>query len=138
MNFIKEASMNALKQFNFPVVVGRVEKGKQLGRTLGFPTANLNLVAGFSVENGVYGVYIYHNSKKYIGILNVGKRPTFNDGEHKSYEVHILDFEGWIYDEYLTMEIMIYIRGEQKFDQLQDLIGQLQADEDYARKHLIK
>jgi len=130
--------MNALKQFNFPVVVGRVEKGKQLGRTLGFPTANLNLVAGFSVENGVYGVYIYHNSKKYIGILNVGKRPTFNDGEHKSYEVHILDFDEWIYDEYLTMEIMIYIRGEQKFDQLQDLIGQLQADEDYARKHLIK
>lgn len=138
MNFIKEASMNALKQFNFPVVVGRVEKGKQLGRTLGFPTANLNLIAGFSVENGVYGVYIYHNSKKYIGILNVGKRPTFNDGEHKSYEVHILDFDEWIYDEYLTMEIMIYIRGEQKFDQLQDLIGQLQADEDYARKHLIK
>lgn len=104
--------MNALKQFNFPVVVGRVEKGKQLGRTLGFPTANLNLIAGFSVENGVYGVYIYHNSKKYIGILNVGKRPTFNDGEHKSYEVHILDFDGWIYDEYLTMEIMFYIRGE--------------------------
>ena len=132
-----EVSMNALNQIKFPVVVGKVEKGKQLGRTIGFPTANLNLVAGFRVENGVYGVYVYHNSKKYLGILNVGKRPTFKDGEHKTYEVHILDFHEWIYDEYLTIEISFYIRDERKFDQLQDLISQLQADEFFARENLI-
>lgn len=130
--------MNTLNQIKFPVVVGKVEKGKRLGRKIGFPTANLKLVEGFSIEHGVYGVYVYHNAKKYLGILNVGKRPTFNDGEHKTYEVHILDFNFWIYDEYLTIEICFYIRNEQKFDQLQDLIAQLQADESFARQNLIK
>ena len=138
MYLIMEVSMNALNQNRFNLVVGKVERGKQLGRTIGFPTANLNLVAGFTIENGVYGVYVYHNTKKYLGILNVGYRPTFKDGQHKTYEVHILDFAEYIYDEYLTIEICLEIRNEKKFKNLQDLISQLQADELFTRKNLVK
>jgi len=130
--------MNAINQYEYPLVVGRVERGKQLGRTIGFPTANLNLENGFLIEKGVYGVYVYHNSRKYLGILNVGNRPTFNDGEHKTYEVHILDFEKWIYDEYLTLEVKFFIRDEKKFNGLEELIAQIQADESYARKYLVR
>ncbi|WP_146550070.1 riboflavin kinase [Rummeliibacillus suwonensis] len=126
--------MNALHQFNEHLIVGHVEKGKQLGRKIGFPTANLNLVEELMIDKGVYGVYVYHHSKKYLGIMNVGNRPTFNDGDHQTFEVHILDFHECIYDEYLTIEVMFYIRNEIKFDQLQDLINQLQADAFYARK----
>ncbi|RHW36787.1 hypothetical protein D1B33_10375 [Lysinibacillus yapensis] len=130
--------MNAISQLKNPLVVGRVVKGKQLGRTIGFPTANLHLLAGFSLEIGVYGVSIYHNSSNYIGILNVGKRPTFNDGNHQTVEVHILEFNQLIYDEYLTIEVKFFIRNEMKFSHLQDLIAQLKADAFYARKKFRK
>ncbi|WP_052130194.1 riboflavin kinase [Ureibacillus sinduriensis] len=129
--------MDSLNQIEFPIIVGKVEEGKQLGRKIGFPTANLELVPGFKLENGVYGVYVYHNSKRYYGMLNVGYRPTFKDGKQKTYEVHILDFNEFIYGEYLTIEISLYIREEQKFNQLQDLVSQLQADELFARKNLM-
>lgn len=113
---------------------GRVVKGKQLGRTIGFPTANVEIDTEMSLENGVYGVYVYRQNKRYFGVMNVGKRPTFNDGEHKTYEVHILDFQDDIYDENLTVEIMFHIRPERKFQQLQDLIQQLHLDVFHARK----
>ena len=132
--------MQALRQYNERFIVGQVEKGKQLGRTIGFPTANLNLVENFTLENGVYGVYVYHQSQKYLGIMNVGNRPTFDDGDHQTFEVHMLDFDECIYDENLIVEMMFYIRGEKKFNQLQELISQLQMDAFYTRKqfHLLK
>lgn len=132
--------MNALRQYVNDLIVGQVEKGKQLGRTIGFPTANLNITDNVLLESGVYGVYVYYQSKKYLGIMNVGNRPSFNDGDHQTIEVHILDFNESIYHEMLTVERMFYIRKEKKFNQLQDLISQLQADTFYARKqfHLLK
>lgn len=113
---------------------GCVIKGKQLGRTIGFPTANVNVEVEVSLNNGVYGVRIYRQNKVYFGVMNVGKRPTFDDGEHMTYEVHILDFHHDIYDEQILVEIMFYIRPEQKFNQLKDLIQQLHADVFHARK----
>ncbi|AZV41308.1 riboflavin kinase [Peribacillus asahii] len=132
--------MNALRQYVDHFIVGQVEKGKQLGRTIGFPTANLNIANNVFLESGVYGVYVYYQSKKYLGMMNVGNRPSFNDGNHQTIEVHIIDFNEYIYDEILTVEIMFYIRKEKKFNQLQDLISQLKADKFYARKqfHLLK
>ncbi|MGG3798671.1 riboflavin kinase [Metabacillus fastidiosus] len=126
--------MNALHHYDDCFVVGRVEKGKQLGRKIGFPTANLNTLGNLTVDNGVYGVYVYYKSQKFLGLMNVGNRPTFNDGDHQTLEVHILDFDECIYDETLIIEIMFYIRSEKRFDQLQGLINQLQADAFYARK----
>lgn len=126
--------MDTLLQLNNPILLGRVEKGKQLGRTIGFPTANLKLYDDVELKNGVYGVYVYHYVNKYLGILNVGNRPTFNDGDNKTFEVHILDFHQHIYDENLTVELLFYIRNEIKFPHVQDLIRQIHEDAFYARK----
>ncbi len=126
--------MNTLRQLNNPIVLGRVEKGKQLGRKVGFPTANLKLYSDIELENGVYGVYVYHYVKKYLGILNVGNRPTFDDGDHKTFEVHILDFHHNIYDENLAVELMFYIRNEKIFPQIQNLIQQINEDIFYTRE----
>lgn len=113
---------------------GQVVKGKQIGRTIGFPTANIEVEVGIPLQRGVYGVYVYHHKKRHVGVMNVGKRPTFDDGEHQTYEVHILDFSDDIYSEMLTIEVLFYIRPEQKFNQLTDLIQQLHADVFRARK----
>lgn len=125
-------SISQLKEA--PYLYGRVVKGKQLGRKIGFPTANLQLNEGAPLENGVYAVYVYYKQQRHFGVMNVGNRPTFDDGEHQTYEVHILDFHENIYDELLTVEIMFYLRPEQKFQQLKDLIQQLHADVFRARR----
>lgn len=132
--------MNTLQVPNNRLVIGRVEKGKQLGRTIGFPTANLKMYENVELANGVYGVYVYHYLNRYLGILNVGNRPTFNDGDHKTFEVHILDFTRNIYDENITVELMFHIRNEKKFNQVEYLIKQLHEDAFFARKkfHHIK
>ena len=132
--------MNSLQQLEDErFLIGQVVKGKQLGRTIGFPTANLEVNVGTYLENGVYGLYVFIQGKRYFGVMNIGKRPTFNDGEHSTYEVYILDFNENIYQEMLTIEIKFYIRPEQKFNQLQDLVQQLRADVFHARKqfHLL-
>ncbi len=131
--------MNALRKYVDGLIIGQVETGKQLGRTIGFPTANLNITDNVLLESGVYGVYVYYQSNKYLGIMNVGNRPSFNDGNHQTIEVHILEFNKFIYGELITVETMFYIRKEKKFNQLQDLISQLKADACYARKqfHLL-
>ena len=130
--------MNALRQYVDGLIIGQVETGKH-GRTIGFPTANLNITDNVLLESGVYGVYVYYQSNKYLGIMNVGNRPSFNDGNHQTIEVHILEFNKFIYGELITVETMFYIRKEKKFNQLQDLISQLKADACYARKqfHLL-
>ena len=122
-----------LKEENL-FLIGKVVKGKQIGRTIGFPTANLEVEVGASLKNGVYGVYVYDQKKRYFGVMNVGKRPTFDDGEHNTFEVHILDFGEDIYQEKLRIEVKFYIRSEQKFNTLQDLVKQLHADIFRARK----
>lgn len=125
--------MNALRNYDETFIVGRVEKGKQLGKTIGFPTANLNLFGDVKLDSGVYGVYVYLQQNKYMGIMNVGTRPTFNDGQHQTYEVHVLNFNDNLYDKYLTIEIMFHIREERKFNGVEELISQIQADAFYAQ-----
>lgn len=116
------------------IFYGQVVKGKQLGRTIGFPTANVQLETNVFLEKGVYGVFVYHENKRYVGVMNVGNRPTFNDGHHETYEVHILDFNDDIYHQQLSVDIKFYIRPEKKFQQLTDLMQQIQADVFRTRK----
>lgn len=127
-----EMSLVQLKENQY--LYGQVVQGKQLGRTIGFPTANIKVEVGIPLQRGVYGVYVYHQGKRHIGVMNVGKRPTFDDGEHQTYEVHILDFSKDIYNQKLTIEVLFYIRPEQKFNQLTELVQQLHADVFRARK----
>lgn len=113
---------------------GRVDQGKRLGRTLGFPTANLSVPPGISLNRGVYGVYVYRGNRQYLGVMNIGNRPTFQDGEHQTVEVHLLDFDENIYGEILVIEVLFPIRNERKFSGLAELSSQLQKDVDFARK----
>ena len=117
---------------------GRVEQGKQLGRTIGFPTANLAILPEFLPAQGVYGVYVYRGYRQCLGVMNIGSRPTFRDGEHQTIEVHILDFDEYIYGETLVIEVLFPIRAERKFSGLAALTTQLQKDVDFARKAFVE
>ncbi|WP_077210386.1 riboflavin kinase [Bacillus dakarensis] len=112
-------------------VSGRVMKGNQIGRTIGFPTANLDLSnADTQLERGVYGVKVQYDHKEYIGMMSVGVRPTFHKGETSyHYEVHIFDFAKDIYGEKLVVDILFYIRDEVSFPSVEQLIEQIQKDQ---------
>ncbi|MCE7060579.1 bifunctional riboflavin kinase/FAD synthetase [Dyadobacter sp. CY343] len=108
---------------------GTVVKGKQLGRTIGFPTANLFLHESYKLVpmNGVYVIYATHQGSRYKGMLNIGVRPTV-DGTIRTIEAHLFDFDKEIYGEDLTLELLHYLRPEQKFDGLDLLVKQIKID----------
>jgi riboflavin kinase len=114
---------------------GVVIKGKQVGRTIGFPTANLSIQSFFpSLLLGVYGVKVIWGSKLYYGVMNVGNRPTFDDGLHVSHEVHLLDFDKNLYDEELAIEVCFYVRQEKKFLNIQELKLQIYKDVAHVKR----
>lgn len=114
---------------------GEVIHGDKIGRTLGFPTANLK-VEQFKLipGNGVYVVKVYHNQQLYKGLLSIGTRPTVTDSLEKRVEVNILDFDQEIYGEKLKLEFVQKIRDDEKFDSLDELVTQMEADKDFAKK----
>lgn len=126
--------MTVTLQTGIRFISGRVEKGKQLGRTIGFPTANLAVNSELFLAKGVYGVNVYRNNHRYLGVMNVGNRPTFRDGEHQTIEVHILDFNETIYGETLVVEKLFSIRDEMKFSGIDALKAQLQKDVAFAKQ----
>ena len=110
-------------------VKGTVTEGKKIGRTLGFPTANLDLLEEYRIpKNGVYGVKIKISSKEYFGMLNIGYRPTFEDSSPLKIEVHIFDFDRDIYNELMVVDFFFFIREEFKFQNTEILSKQLQND----------
>ena len=117
-------------------LTGRVVQGKQLGRTIGFPTANLQLPAKkFLPCTGVYSVRIYGtpnaDAEPLKGVMNIGHRPTVN-GQTLSIEVHILNWAGDLYGKMLTVSLESFVRAEQKFDSLDALKSQIAKDRDIA------
>jgi riboflavin kinase/FMN adenylyltransferase len=111
---------------------GFVVRGNQIGRTIGFPTANLHINNEEKIipSNGVYAVKVKGKCLAgtiYNGMMNIGIRPTV-DGQKKVIEVHILDFDQDIYEQNLTVMVYEYIRGEVKFDGLEALKTQLAKD----------
>lgn len=110
---------------------GIVVKGKELGRVLGFPTANIHIPENYKLvpAKGIYAVQVaIQNSEKLeIGMLSIGTRPTFDDGEI-SIEVNILNFEKNIYGERITVFFKERLRDEVKFDSAQDLVKQMEKD----------
>jgi riboflavin kinase / FMN adenylyltransferase len=110
---------------------GKVVKGEQIGRTIGFPTANVYVEDSYKIlpKNGVYGVKVVLYGKTYAGIMNVGIKPTLpGQSQRPTVEVHLFDFEGDIYGERLTILPEQFIRAEQKFDSLHELKAQIQQD----------
>lgn len=119
-------------------LIGRVIHGQHLGRTLGFPTANLELPSDKLLpRRGVYYVRVAvspHRNPEYLqsGVMNIGLRPTV-DGIQQTIEVHLLDWSGNLYDEVLSVYLEKFLRPEQKFASLTDLKQQIQSDCDAAR-----
>lgn len=115
-------------------VAGRVLKGDQRGRTIGFPTANVELGERLVPKLGVYAVrvHIEGESEPRDGVANLGKRPTF-DKKDVLLEVHIFDFAEDIYDRHVSVELVSFLRGEHKFDGLESLKAQIAKDSETAR-----
>ncbi len=121
-------------------LVGTVVQGQQLGRTLGFPTANLALPANKMVPcQGVYAVRVTMDSGSSVstnlGVMNIGNRPTVN-GLTQTIEVHLLDWSGDLYGRQLNVELLNFLRSEQKFGSLDDLKQQINHDCTIARQRL--
>lgn len=112
--------------YNF---TGIVVKGKQLGRTIGFPTANILIEENYKLvpKKGVYIVQTEIEGTRLFGMMNIGTRPTI-DGTNQSIEVYILDFDKEIYNTSLTISILKFIREEQKFESLEHLKSQIEKD----------
>ncbi|WP_302526619.1 bifunctional riboflavin kinase/FAD synthetase [Phocaeicola barnesiae] len=117
---------------------GTVTDGYKVGRKLGFPTANLLPACPEKLipAEGVYAVYTYVQGIRYGGMLNIGHRPTVNNGTNLSIEVNILDFSENIYRKQMRIEFIAFIRSEQRFDSLEQLTAQLKADREQVRKLL--
>jgi riboflavin kinase/FMN adenylyltransferase len=113
----------------------KVISGNQIGRTIGFPTANLLVDSStLFIEKGVYGVKVKCQDKNYFGIMNVGSRPTVNkENLHFHYEVHIFDFCGDIYGQELTVETCFFVRKEMVFQSLEKLVRQIERDVQYTK-----
>jgi len=110
-------------------LAGKVVAGRQVGRTLGFPTANLKLNDGspFYLANGVYAVKIRYKSLFYNGMVNIGMRPTFNQNEI-TIEVNIFDFSDDLYGQDLILYFFDRLRDEMKFPNLEALKLQIILD----------
>lgn len=115
-------------------LTGKVVKGKQLGRTLGYPTANIYVVEAYKLipADGVYAVYITYDNQIFKGVLNIGKRPTI-EGKDRTIEVNIFDFDKEIYGENLSIAFEKKIRDEEKFESLDALKEQIQLDAEIAK-----
>ena len=122
--------------YNF-MINGVVVNGKQLGGKIGFPTANIDINEDYKLipKTGVYVVKSTINNKIVFGIMNIGNRPTVN-GKHQTIEVHFLNFNQDLYNKNLTIELLYFLRDEEKFDSVKALIHQLKKDEETARNYI--
>jgi len=110
-------------------LTGIVSKGKQLGRTIGFPTANIKIVEEYKLipQNGVYIVQSNLDGIMYHGMMNIGTRPTV-DGTTQTIEIHFFDFQKELYNQKITISLLHRMRSEQKFKSVDALKKQLDKD----------
>jgi len=141
---IRKALLNgdstvANQNLGYPYLLrGFVIEGNKLGRTIGFPTANIFIEDQDKLipKNGVYAVYVYIEGERYKGMLNIGVRPTINNDKRRTIEVHIFDFNEDVYGKTVRLELITYIRDEVKFNGIDALIEQLKKDEIESRSIL--
>lgn len=114
-------------------ISGNVIEGKKIGRTLNFPTANINIDEDYKLipKNGVYIVSSFIDNKTVFGMMNIGNNPTV-EGLSENIEVHFFDFNKDLYNSEICIELISRIRDEQKFESLEDLKNQLENDKVYS------
>lgn len=134
---VAEANQFLGRNYSF---VGKVVEGDKRGRTIGFPTANLELCDSDKIlpANGVYAVQVMLGERKFFGMMNIGKRPTFSDTEKILTEVNIFEFDEMIYGENLVIECIEKIRNEVKFNSVDELRSQLKLDKIKSLNVLVK
>ena len=122
--------------YNFNIN-GDVVKGKSIGKSLGFPTANIKIVEEYKImpKNGVYLVRCFFEKEKFYGMMNIGFNPTFGSND-KTLEVNIFDFDKDLYGETIRIEFLNFIREEIKFENVELLQNQLIKDRENCIKHL--
>ncbi|MDR0646582.1 MAG: riboflavin biosynthesis protein RibF [Elusimicrobiota bacterium] len=140
------AIRNELKNGNIPAAnnmlgynygaQGKVVKGRRLGRTIGFPTANLTIDAAKIMPRGVFAVKVILNKEIFKGVCNIGLRPTISENALPCVEVNIFDFDRDIYGNFLKIEFISKIRGEIKFKSIEHLAAQITKDVAAAKKLL--
>lgn len=112
-------------------IAGEVVKGDLRGRSIGFPTANIDFNHQLLPPNGVYGIRAMRNhldAEPIWGVMNIGVVPTFKDMPQRTAEAHLLDFNGDLYGENLIVDVLTRIRGEVKFEGPHQLIEQIRSD----------
>ena len=117
---------------------GTIVDGYKVGRKIGFPTANLRVDFPYKLipSTGVYAVRVFVNGQEWKGMLNIGHRPTLNNGTDLSIEVHILDFQDDIYNQKMRIEFISFLRPETKFHSVDELVLQIQKDKEEALRLL--
>ncbi len=128
---------NFLLSYNY-TLSGKIVEGYQVGRTIGFPTANIRSWERFKVipKLGVYAVLVHIRDIIYEGMLYIGKRPTLHDDPEVSVEVNIFNFNGDLYDQSLKVEFIDFIRGDVKFSTMEALVKQIHNDKEMVINRL--
>ncbi len=128
---------NRLLGYNY-TFIGEVVDGLRIGRTLGFPTANIRLDDPHKLipPLGVYAVWIYLDTQRYGGMLYIGNRPTIAEGLERTIEVNLFDFKGDLYNKSIRVELVAHTRGEARFESYEALARALQQDAEVTRKIL--
>ncbi len=127
---------NSYLGYNF-MVSGKVVKGKAIGRTINYPTANLKLKENYKLipKNGVYIVQAVIKDKKIFGITSIGTNPTVG-GTEKTIETHFLDFNKDLYEKHIIIEFLKFIRDEETFESVELLRQEISKDELFAKQYL--
>jgi riboflavin kinase/FMN adenylyltransferase len=122
--------------YNFSLT-GKVVDGKRLGTKIGFPTANIDVLEDYKLipKTGVYIVKSIIDGTTVYGMMNIGNRPTVN-GTNETIEIHFFNFNSNIYNQNLTIELLYFLRDEQKFDSVNDLVIQLKKDKEISLNYL--
>jgi len=120
---------NSLLSYHY-TLSGKIVEGYRVGRTIGFPTANIQSWERYKVipKLGVYAVLVHIRDIIYEGMLYIGTRPTLRDDLEISVEVNIFDFNGDLYNQSVTVEFIDFIRADQKFDSMDELAAQIHKD----------
>ena len=120
-----------LLSYNY-TISGKIVEGFKVGRTIGFPTANIEVWERYKVipAFGVYAVYVYIEGQKFGGMLYIGNRPTLHNGQNTSVEVNLFNFDGDLYNRDLTAEFLEFVRADEKFENIEQLRVQIQRDKD--------
>lgn len=118
-------------------ISGYVIEGKKIGRTINFPTANIQINESYKLlpKNGVYVISSIINNVLYFGMMNIGKNPTIGENQ-QSIEVHFFELNENIYNKNLQISILEHIREEQKFNSLTELKGQLERDKLFSLNYI--